>query len=256
MAARRPPAGTRRRPRRRRSAGLPVPAQPADQVRGDQILGGHRTRSDNAPRPARAASSRAAASGLRRLHRTAGGGPFCGSEARGGSRSSRAAASASSQTCALRRCLGPPKTGSVMQLLDGFRVGGRGVDDRRVGQDPARRDVAAAGDVVARRPQLAHRGQRAAVAHLVDARRAAPTVAAGRRGDRRCAGARIPVPPNRSCPVRRVRPRPRRAVRAAPRRRARRSSARPPAAGAWTSRRRRGPWPDPDRADAAPSRPG
>ena len=73
------------------------------------------TCADSSESPARAASSRAAASGLRLAQRTAGGGPFCGSAVSGGSGLVRADSSAASQTCALRRCLCPPKIGSFVR---------------------------------------------------------------------------------------------------------------------------------------------
>ena len=73
------------------------------------------TRAATSASAERAASSRAAASGLRLLHRAAGGGPFCGSAVSGGSGLVRAASSAASHTLALRRCLCPPKIGSAAQ---------------------------------------------------------------------------------------------------------------------------------------------
>ena len=71
---------------------------------------------DSPVSPVRAASNRAAASGLRRLQRTAGGGPFSGSLVAGRSSVVRARASASSHTCALRRWRDPPNTGSAVNF--------------------------------------------------------------------------------------------------------------------------------------------
>ena len=67
------------------------------------------------------------------------------------------------------------------QVVDSLGVGGRGLDDRRVGQDPSRRDVAPLGDFVSDRPQFANGGQRALVTHLVDTGGASPAIAPGRR---------------------------------------------------------------------------
>ena len=67
------------------------------------------------------------------------------------------------------------------QVVESLGVGGRGLDDRRVGQDPSGRDVASLGDFVSYRPQFANGGQGALVAHLVDTGGASPAIPAGRR---------------------------------------------------------------------------
>ena len=89
------------------------------------------------------------------------------------------------------------------QIVEGLRVGGRGVDDRRVGQDAPRCDVAALGDFVAHGPQFTNRRQAALVAHPVDTGRASPAVPAGRWWGLADASAdnRILLRPNRFCLV-------------------------------------------------------
>ncbi len=107
----------------------------------------------------------------------------------------------------------PPNTGSAVSFST---VSGSAVAALMIAESGRMRPGAmsrAAGDVVAGRPQLAHGGQRAAVAHLVDARRAPPPVPSGRCALRRCAGTRTPVRPIRSCPAPRAPRRWRRAVR-------------------------------------------
>jgi hypothetical protein len=44
------------------------------------------------------------------------------------------------------------------QIVKGLRVSGGSVDDRGIGQDAPRGDVAALGDFVSDRPQFAHGG--------------------------------------------------------------------------------------------------
>ena len=66
------------------------------------------------------------------------------------------------------------------QVLDRCGVGDGGGDDRRVGKDPARRDVAPAGDILTRQPQFTHRCQPASALDRVNATGPAPPVDAGR----------------------------------------------------------------------------
>ena len=134
--------------------GLPVPAEPADRVGSQQILGRHRktlrqfgqTRSRRlqpcgrlwlAPRPA----GRRRRPGLRLGHRgqlLQGAGP-------------RERVEPDLRAAALT---GTTEHGQRRQLLHRVRVGCRSVDDRGVGQDAARRDLSPLRDVVARGPQL------------------------------------------------------------------------------------------------------
>ena len=94
---------------------LPVPAQPAHHLGGDQVL-------RRAPTPVRTARpGRRGRPPAARPPRACGGStatPAADRSAvrrcRAGRGLSRRAASASSQTCALRRCLDPPKTGSAV----------------------------------------------------------------------------------------------------------------------------------------------
>ena len=163
------------------STGCPVPAQPAHHLGGDQVFRRHRNplrqfgqtgagglQSDGglglAPGPAR--RRRRPVRRLLRLRWLGGAGA--------GERIQPHLRAAALPVPTENRQLG--------QLLDGVRVDGGGVDDRGVGQDPPRRDVSAAGDVIARLPQFPHRRQRPRVAHLVNARRATPSIPPRRRG--------------------------------------------------------------------------
>ncbi len=73
-----------------------------------------------------------------------------------------------------------PEALDALQCRDVQRHGQRGVDDRGVREHPARRDVPLLRRAVAGQPQLAHHGQLAAPADLVQLRGAAPRV--GPRG--------------------------------------------------------------------------
>ena len=128
-------------------------------------------------------------------------------------------------------------------------------DDRGVRHDPAGRDVALLGDLVAGLPQRADGAERPAAADPVQARRTAPRVDARRRA-RSCAGGRTPGAPSRPCRPPPARRPARRAARPAPRRRGRRTRATARAAAASTSRRRSAPSPAGSRAASRPGWPG
>ena len=134
------------------------------------------TRCDTSASPALAASSRAAASGLRLLHRAGGGGPLDGSATSGRSRLSRAASSAANHIAALRRWLRPPNTGNATRssIVFGSATAASTMavsGSTRRGAMSRRWAIA-----VARRPQFANRGQASPVMHPMDPRRSAPAI--------------------------------------------------------------------------------
>ena len=154
------------------------PGQPADRVRGDQVLRRQPVLAGDAgspppgsgpagpppPGPARPSGAAGAA-------RPTGG--VTGSASSG---SARASSSASSQVRASRRTDRPPNPGRASSVSLVLRVQlGRG-DDRRVGQHPAGRGVAPGGDLVPGVPQGADPGLGPRAAHPVDAGGAPPRV--------------------------------------------------------------------------------
>ena len=146
------PSGSRRSPSHRRRC-APSPSTAVAPVRASpDSRWVQTTRVDTSRNAARAASRRAAASGLRLAQRAGTGGPLGGSDSSAGPGFSRAVCNAASQVEALRRCLRPPKIGRRNQIVEGLRVGGRGVDDCRVGQDAPRCDVTTLGDFVTHGP--------------------------------------------------------------------------------------------------------
>ena len=215
---------------------------------------GNRCSSASAATTALAAASRSAAARSRSAQRCAGGGPSLGRVVSGNScvgqpggfvdrvpPLAEVAAAATAVEVARRR-----------EVTRAGRRLRRHRQDRRVGQQPARRDVGLAGDAVAGQPHRAHDRQLPAVAHLVNARRPAANGRARQRQRVRCARVRTPRAPTPTCPGARVRSRARRAARSAARRRERRSAATVRAAAVATSRRPSGPSPS---ASPAGSRP-
>ena len=179
-----------------------LPHHPADGVGRQQVL--HRQLvllGELGSCPSRASVRRAAATGSRSAQARGGGGPSCAVRARAGrpraSRGLGAAPPPTGRRSARRRGRGSPWCASRSERVGRHRVGGR--HDRGVGDDPAGRDVAGAGDLVAGLPQLADGGERAPAADPVQPGGTAPRLDARTAGANAAQVRRTPGAPTRPC---------------------------------------------------------